>query len=42
MINACNQKVFLVIHKQNSEIQTLENLRDIFLPKLLNGEIRIK
>jgi hypothetical protein len=40
-----NEKVkplFTKIQFNNSQIQTLEKLRDTLLPKLINGEIRVK
>ena len=33
---------FALISKNNSENQTLTNLRDLLLPKLMSGEIRMK
>ncbi len=34
--------LFEKIKKNNSQIHTLENLRDILLPKLMSGEVRVK
>ena len=34
--------IFIKINKNKKQIQTLENLRDTLLPKLLSGEVRMK
>ena len=33
---------FVKIQKNNNQIRTLEKLRDTLLPKLMNGEVRVK
>ena len=34
--------IFIKINKNKKQIQTLENLRDTLLPKLLSGEVRVE
>ena len=41
-MNACNQKVFLAVYKQNSQIQPFGNLRNTLLHIRLSESIRIK
>ena len=36
-----SKNIFKKINKNKKQIQTLENLRDTLLPKLLSGEVRI-
>jgi type I restriction enzyme S subunit len=40
--NEQSQTFFEKINQNKKQIQTLENLRDTLLPKLLNGEVRVK
>jgi Type I restriction modification DNA specificity domain. len=37
-----SRNIFTKIQFNNSQIQTLEKLRDTLLPKLMSGEIRVK
>jgi len=39
--NEQSQAFFEKINQNKQQIQTLENLRDTLLPKLLSGEVRV-
>ena len=40
--NETVQPWFSKIHSNTKQIQTLENLRDTLLPKLMSGEVRVQ
>ncbi|MFW5719978.1 MAG: restriction endonuclease subunit S [Candidatus Dojkabacteria bacterium] len=42
MYSEFGQKILIKIQKNNNEIQTLTQLRDTLLPKLMKGEVRVE
>jgi type I restriction enzyme S subunit len=42
IFNAKVDNWFKKIHANTKQIQTLENLRDTLLPKLMSGEVRVQ
>lgn len=40
--NSCVDSLFMKVHQNRKQIQTLEKLRDTLLPKLMSGEVRVQ